>query len=132
MDRPSDEPILVALKRLRRCPEEVGDECWPPAKWKRHTQKEPTACVATKSTQPQSEEVMQVAAETMPADGESGQPGPLNGMGEPTKDSVVRIPEQQETTLTGHQSPEVNTGESILPPLFFETGVDTARWMLPR
>ena len=30
VDRPQDEPILVALQRLRRCPDEVGDEFWPP------------------------------------------------------------------------------------------------------
>ena len=32
VDRPQDEPILVALQRLRRCPEEVPDEYWPPDK----------------------------------------------------------------------------------------------------
>ena len=31
-DRPQDEPILVALDRLRRCPMEIGDDCWPPQK----------------------------------------------------------------------------------------------------
>ena len=30
VDRPQDEPILVALQRLRRCPDEVDDEFWPP------------------------------------------------------------------------------------------------------
>ena len=30
IDRPQDETILVVLSRLRRCPEEVPDECWPP------------------------------------------------------------------------------------------------------
>ena len=30
VDRPQDEPILVALQRLRRCPEGVADEFWPP------------------------------------------------------------------------------------------------------
>ena len=29
VDRPQDEPILVALDRLRRCPEEIPDEFWP-------------------------------------------------------------------------------------------------------
>ena len=32
VDKPGEEPVLVALERLRRCPEEVGDDCWPPAK----------------------------------------------------------------------------------------------------
>ena len=32
VDKPDEEPILVALERLRRCPEEIGDECWPPAR----------------------------------------------------------------------------------------------------
>ena len=32
VDRPQDEPILVALERLRRCPDEVPDEFWPPTK----------------------------------------------------------------------------------------------------
>ena len=32
VDKPGEEPILVALERLRRCPEEVGDDCWPPDK----------------------------------------------------------------------------------------------------
>ena len=30
VDKPQDEPILVALGRLRRCPEEIEDEFWPP------------------------------------------------------------------------------------------------------
>ena len=29
IDRPSEEPIFVALDRLRRCPEEIGNEFWP-------------------------------------------------------------------------------------------------------
>ena len=32
MDKPQDEPILVALSRLRRCPEEIGDDFWPTRK----------------------------------------------------------------------------------------------------
>lgn len=42
VDRPQDEPILVALGRLRRCPSEVPDTFWPPAK-KRRAQLEPGA-----------------------------------------------------------------------------------------
>ena len=30
VDKPHEEPILVALSRLRRCPEEVEDGFWPP------------------------------------------------------------------------------------------------------
>ena len=30
VDHPQDEPVLVALQRLRRCPDEVADEFWPP------------------------------------------------------------------------------------------------------
>ena len=29
VDRPAEEPILVALNWLRRCPDEVGDTFWP-------------------------------------------------------------------------------------------------------
>jgi len=29
VDKPQEEPILVAMDRLRRCPEEVGDNFWP-------------------------------------------------------------------------------------------------------
>ena len=32
VDRPGEEPILVALDRLRRCPEELADNYWPPDK----------------------------------------------------------------------------------------------------
>ena len=32
VDRPEDSPVLVALDRLRRCPDEVGDTFWPPDK----------------------------------------------------------------------------------------------------
>ena len=32
VDKPQDEPILVALSRLRRCPEEIGDDFWPTRK----------------------------------------------------------------------------------------------------
>ena len=33
-DNPGDEPILVAQERLRKCPEEIIDGCWPPEKTK--------------------------------------------------------------------------------------------------
>ena len=32
VDTPNSDPILVSLDRLRRCPEEIGDEFWPPRK----------------------------------------------------------------------------------------------------
>ena len=32
MDKPQDDRILVAVDRLRRCPDELGEGCWPPAK----------------------------------------------------------------------------------------------------
>ena len=32
LDRPQEEPILVAIDRLRRCPEEIADDYWPPDK----------------------------------------------------------------------------------------------------
>ena len=38
VDRPAEEPILVLLERLRRCPEEIPDRFWPdgpPRKWGR-------------------------------------------------------------------------------------------------
>ena len=35
VDQPEDEPILVAQERLRRCPVEVANECWPPLKTKK-------------------------------------------------------------------------------------------------
>ena len=45
VDKPSEEPVLVALERLRRCPDEIGDVCWPPAKATRQTQIKPSAGV---------------------------------------------------------------------------------------
>ena len=30
VDRPEEEPLLVSLDRLRRCPEEIGEGFWPP------------------------------------------------------------------------------------------------------
>ena len=32
VDKPQDEPILVALSHLRRCPEEIADDFWPTRK----------------------------------------------------------------------------------------------------
>ena len=32
VDKPHEEPILVALQRLRRYPEEIPNEFWPPDK----------------------------------------------------------------------------------------------------
>ena len=32
VDRPEAEPLLVVVERLRRCPEEMGTEFWPPDK----------------------------------------------------------------------------------------------------
>ena len=41
VDRPQEEPILVAVDRLRRCPDEIGDEFWPPGK--KNLDRKPTA-----------------------------------------------------------------------------------------
>lgn len=38
VDRPEEEPILVSLDRLRKCPVEVGEEFWPPGQ-KQHPNK---------------------------------------------------------------------------------------------
>ena len=35
VDVPQEEPILVSLERLRRCPKELGDEFWPARKPKK-------------------------------------------------------------------------------------------------
>ena len=32
VDRPQEEPILVALQRLRHCADEIPEEYWPPGK----------------------------------------------------------------------------------------------------
>jgi len=38
VDRPQTEPILVALDRLRRCPDEVADDFWPRKEIRRQNQ----------------------------------------------------------------------------------------------
>ena len=35
VDRPEEEPILVSLDRLRKCPAEIGEEFWPPGRKQR-------------------------------------------------------------------------------------------------
>ena len=59
VDRPGEEPILVALERLRRCPKEVADEFWPPDKvrkgtktHKRGSTEENTGVVTSEGTGP--------------------------------------------------------------------------------
>ena len=32
VDRPEQEPLLVAIDRLRHCPKQLGPEFWPPSK----------------------------------------------------------------------------------------------------
>ena len=52
VDQPDEELILVALESLRPCPEEVGDECWPPVKstrWSRSKQIVRNAAETTES-----------------------------------------------------------------------------------
>ena len=39
VDKPESEPILVSLDRLRRCPEEVRDEFWPPSRAPKKTRR---------------------------------------------------------------------------------------------
>ena len=48
-DQPDGEPILVALERLRPCPKEVGDECWPPAKTTGRRRTRPAVSNATEA-----------------------------------------------------------------------------------
>ena len=42
VDRPEEEPILVAIDRLRRCPAELADDFWPPDRAKRKSRAAPT------------------------------------------------------------------------------------------
>ena len=42
VDRRQDEPILVALQCLRRCPDEVADEFWPPDSRTKRVMSKPT------------------------------------------------------------------------------------------
>jgi len=49
VDRPEEEPILVAIDRLRRCPEELGNDFWPPDRTKRKTKVTSTAPAGGKS-----------------------------------------------------------------------------------
>lgn len=37
IDRPEEEPLLVALARLRRCPDELGSQFWPADKRRKKT-----------------------------------------------------------------------------------------------
>ena len=37
VDKPESEPILVSLGRLRHCPDEIGNEFWPPSKVRKAT-----------------------------------------------------------------------------------------------
>ena len=39
MDKPEEEPMLIALERLRGCPSEVPDEFWPPDNCKKSCRK---------------------------------------------------------------------------------------------
>ena len=48
IDKPHDEPIRVALDRLRRCPAEVPNEFWPP---KNQQRKRPPKSVAVNHEQ---------------------------------------------------------------------------------
>ena len=43
VDQPQDEPILVALQQLRRCPDEVADEFWPPDSRTKRGKSKPTS-----------------------------------------------------------------------------------------
>ena len=49
VDRPEEEPILVAIDRLHRCPEELGNDFWPPDRTKRKTKVTSTASAGGKS-----------------------------------------------------------------------------------
>ena len=60
MDRPEEEPILVALDRLRRCPQELSDEFWLPGRAK---QKSKTA-----STTPTTRRDVEVPSVQAPGD----------------------------------------------------------------
>ena len=53
VDSPKSDPILVALDRLRRCPDEVGDKFWPGRRKKRgRPNKSPPQTPAANDDQP--------------------------------------------------------------------------------
>lgn len=70
VDRPQEEPILVALDRLRRCPDEVEDGFWPPrktrARGRKKAPKTPVAGASTESVDP-TPPVDQTTSDEIPA-----------------------------------------------------------------
>ena len=50
VDRPEDDTILVALERLRRCPEEVADDYMPPDRGRRRTRLRPRTAGSDETT----------------------------------------------------------------------------------
>ena len=101
VDRPDEEPILVALERLRTCPEEVGDECWPPAKTARRTRTKQTGGNATVSTAGLASQLATEAPDpgSMGGSQEEGIPedATVTGVQDEIKASTGCAPSQQDT-----------------------------------
>ena len=55
VDQPEGEPLLVALERLRRCPEEIGSEFWPASKCGKRSGRPNQAVRVTTTTESPSE-----------------------------------------------------------------------------
>ena len=100
VDRPQDEPILVALDRLRRCPDEIADEYWPPDK-----KKSKAHCQAT-----------------VPSDVPLS-PRPIAGANQPTKPQPQRgvVPTSTNTTKT-----KASEGENLETMRMGGTRVDVS------
>ena len=55
VDRPQEEPFLVALQRLRHCPVEIAEEFWPPDKSRRSQSSKPSTRRRAKESVPSEE-----------------------------------------------------------------------------
>ena len=129
VDQPEDEAILVAQERLRRCPIEIANECWPPLKTKKGKQVTPEIPLSAEaqpgrmSTAPVSEDgggLPLMARDIAECDDGTGALADLP-LGEPvTKKSEERHPTEREN------SPQKRA--EVLAPSHKNRGGATGKW----
>ena len=103
VDKPESGPILVSLDRLRHCPEELGDEFWPPSRAPKKTRR-PHANETRRQLSDDPEEVEGTGEFTMEESGRQTEGDPNE---EQTPDfEAERRPEvigQDSTDSDGHE-----------------------------
>ena len=99
IDRPREEPILVALERLRKCPPDLADNYWPPDK-RRGGARKRRSVAETTETAPDTDTLVEVNQNTTAMPDVQGEPRGVSTSQQPTGADALDRDREPESTIS--------------------------------